>query len=284
MTATQTETRATRSNNNANITDAIRQLMRRLHLMFDYDNTLGLTEYPAFTACCRVVNATLLSKGVAEDKLFTTETLMARFVGYSFRRMITDLAVEHNFDFDEGMEEVIGGEVYRPELEILVKREEVAVIDQLATDIQPTDGVNAQLADLQSEGYEMSVVSSSAERRVRACLKGAEQEGYFASDRIFSAANYKSSKPDPRVYLEALKAMNLNAEDCVAIEDSKTGATAAIAAGITVIGYLGAYPEDERNHLREVLSALGVAVIIDDWSEFETALAQVACERFGVTA
>lgn len=265
-----------------NQTTGLVGLMQRFHLMFDYDNTLGETEYPAFTACCRVVNQTLIEKGVSEDKLFTTETLMARFVGYSFRRMITELATEHHFGFDENRSEVIDGEEFHPELEVLVKHEEVAVIEQLSKDIKPTNGVNELLAALGN--FEKSVVSSSAERRVRACLKGAGQEDYFQTDRIFSAANYKSSKPDPRVYLEALKAMNLDPRECLAIEDSKTGATAAIAAGITVIGYLGAYDAAEREHLRAVLSGIGVEVIIDDWSEFVPALSKLAVERFGALA
>jgi len=164
-------------------------MKKKPHLLFDYDNTLGLTEYPAFTACSRVVNETLQSKGV--DFRFTAETLMARFVGYSFRRMITELAAEHGFTFDENMSERIEGEIYRPELEVLVMREEVAVIAQLATDIQPTHGVNELLGRLTA--YDKTVVSSSAERRVRACLAGAGQTGFFPQDHVFSAANYKSS-------------------------------------------------------------------------------------------
>lgn len=245
---------------------------RKLHLLFDYDNTLGLTEYPAFTACCKVVNNTLESKGVAFR--FTTETLMARFVGYSFRKMITELAAEHNFTFDANASEVIDGETFEPELEVLVKHEEVAVIAQLATDIKPTAGINALLERLGD--YDKSVVSSSAERRVRACLKGAGQTDYFPTDQVFSAANYKSSKPDPLVYLKALEALGLTAADCVAIEDSKTGVLAACAAGIKVIGYLGAYPEHEQAELSKTLSDAGACVIISDWSEFEAALAAVS--------
>ncbi len=248
---------------------------RKLHLLFDYDNTLGLTEFPAFTACCKVVNQTLESKGVSFR--FTTESLMARFVGFSFRRMITELAAEHNFAFDEMASELIDGQIFRPELEILVKREEVAVIAQLSTDIKPTDGINELLATLGS--YNKSVVSSSAERRVRACLEGAGQTGFFAENQIFSAANYKSSKPDPRVYQEARKALGLDPEDCVAIEDSVTGARAARADGIEVIGYLGAYPKHEQAELATALIKAGACVVIPTWSGFHEALAMVTMRR-----
>lgn len=258
-----------------------RELMRKFHFMFDYDNTLGKTEKPAFEACCGVINATLTDKGVAAQHLFTPESLMKRFVGYSFRKMIVELSAEHGFTFDAGKVENIEGEDYRPELEILVKKEEVAVIAKLATDIEATDGVLDLLARITD--FEKSVVSSSAERRVRACLKGAGQEGYFQTDRIYSAANYKSSKPEPRVYLEALAGMGLEAHNCLAIEDSKTGAQAAISAGITVLGYLGAYPKHEQAHIRKAMRAIGVKVFITDWTQFEAAVTRLAVKRFGAS-
>lgn len=259
--------------------ETVSTLIAKLHLLWDYDNTLGLTEFPAFTACCKVVNQTLESKGV--DFRFTTESLMARFVGYSFRRMITELAEQYQFGFDDTMTEVINGVTVYPELEILVQREVDAVVAQLAKDIKPTSGVNPLLARLLDAGYQMSVVSSSAEVRVRACLKGADQEGFFPTDQIFSAANYKSSKPDPRVYLEALKALGLEASDCVAMEDSKTGVLAARAAGILVIGYVGAYPEHEHEEFTKVLLAAGAFVVIKTWDEYEAVLAELELSRVG---
>lgn len=259
-----------------------RELLLRFHYMFDYDNTLGKTEKPAFEACCGVINATLKAKGVDDAHLFTPESLMKRFVGYSFRKMIVELSAEHGFAFDAQMKEVLEGQEIWPELEILVKKEEMAVIAKLATDIEATDGVLDLLARI--DYCEKSVVSSSAERRVRACLKGAGQEGFFQTDRIYSAANYKSSKPEPRVYLEALAGMGLEAHNCLAIEDSKTGAQAAISAGITVLGYLGAYPKAEQAHIRKAMRAIGVKVFITDWSQFEAAVTKLAAKRFGVAA
>lgn len=245
------------------------------HLLLDYDNTLGGTEVIAFGACCKVVNAVLTSKGVAQDKLFTTESLMANFVGFNFRQMICKLAAEHAFTFDASLTEIVAGETIVGELEILVKREEVAVISDLATVIQPTPGANEMLARLVGR-FDMSVVSSSAERRLRACLAGAGQTEFFPANQIFSAANYGSSKPDPLVYLEAMKALGVTAGQCVAVEDSKSGAKAAVAAGIPLIGYVGAYPVEEQQALAAKLLEVGAKVIIADWSEFEAALEQLA--------
>ncbi len=227
------------------------------HVLFDYDNTLGMTELPAFTACCTVVNKLLASKGVSLQ--FNVDSLMKRFVGYSFRRMATDLATEHTFTFTDG------------ELDMLVADEVDAVVARLAVDITPTPGANALVASLVGR-FNLSVVSSSALRRVKACLKGAGQDSFFG-EQVFSAACYNSSKPDPKVYIEAMKALGITVDDCVAIEDSKTGTLAAVAAGITCVGYTGAYHEHEREELTKVLLAAGCVAVFHSWSEFEAVLA-----------
>jgi len=44
-----------------------------------------------------------------------------------------------------------------------------------------------------------------------------------------------TNKPKPYIYLEVAKLLNLNPEECVAIEDSRTGILSAIAAGFITI-------------------------------------------------
>ena len=42
-------------------------------------------------------------------------------------------------------------------------------------------------------------------------------------------------------------------EECVAVEDSRSGATAAKRANILLIGYVGPYDEQERKKMVKVL-------------------------------
>ncbi len=49
---------------------------------------------------------------------------------------------------------------------------------------------------------------------------------------IISRNEVTHHKPDPEVYLKALELLQLPAHECVAIEDTALGATAAIAAGL----------------------------------------------------
>jgi len=65
-------------------------------------------------------------------------------------------------------------------------------------------------------------------------------------------------KPDPAVYLLACKELNLDASDCVVIEDSRNGLLAAKAAGmkclVTISGYTG---NEDFSEADSVVSELG---------------------------
>lgn len=54
-------------------------------------------------------------------------------------------------------------------------------------------------------------------------------------DVIITGDDWKEPKPDPGLYLAALVALNVKAEECVAVEDTKRGLLAALNAGIPCI-------------------------------------------------
>lgn len=58
---------------------------------------------------------------------------------------------------------------------------------------------------------------------------------------IFSAGEVgnKKSKPDPNVFQIAAQTFEVDASACLVVEDSSSGVKAAVAAGMTVIGFVG---------------------------------------------
>ncbi len=169
------------------------------------------------------------------------------------------------------------------ELETYVKREEDQVISKLEAAAQPCEGVNEVLDKLAaSKKYGLAVVSSSALRRVRASIKKVDQEKYFPHDHVFSAATSlekPTSKPDPAIYLHALKVLGKKAEECVAIEDSKSGTLSAVRAGIPVVGYVGSYEGKEMQAKMDgVLRETGAKVIMTKWDEFEKCMEEIEKE------
>lgn len=73
---------------------------------------------------------------------------------------------------------------------------------------------------------------------------------------VYSADGWDHGKPFPDIYLAAAEGLGVDPAACLAIEDSPTGARAAIAAGMTVVGFCGAgHIVDRAAHgamLREV--------------------------------
>jgi HAD superfamily hydrolase (TIGR01509 family) len=58
---------------------------------------------------------------------------------------------------------------------------------------------------------------------------------------IFSAGEVgnKASKPDPNVFQAAAQTFGVDPKACLVVEDSTSGVKAAVAAGMTVIGFVG---------------------------------------------
>ncbi|KYK61608.1 hypothetical protein DCS_02751 [Drechmeria coniospora] len=234
-------------------------------LLFDCDNTLVLSEELAFEACADVINGACAERGVA--KRFTGDSLIVEFVGQNFRGMLLTLQKEYDMDITPAA------------MEKYVLMEEEAVIAKLKKDLRPCPGVDEQLERLAASGkYLLSVVSSSALRRVRASIEKVGQDKYFVGDVVFSAATSlekPTSKPDPAIYLHALKRLGKKASETVAIEDSKSGTLSGTRAGIKVIGYVGPYAPAKQPEMEQILKDAGAVVVMRDWSEFPACLKKI---------
>ncbi len=124
----------------------------------------------------------------------------------------------------------------------------------------------------------MVIVSSSAKRRVTASLKKVGLEKYFRDDDIFSAAAslpVPSTKPDPAIYFHTLEVLRKKPEECVAVEDSKSGVVSSARAGIKCVGYIGSYLKEKQESMVETLRNAGACSIMKDWTEFDDHLEKI---------
>jgi len=154
-----------------------------------------------------------------------------------------------------------------------VSREEDAVVAKINEGLLPCDGVFDALDKVKGK-YDLAVVSSSALRRVNASLVKTVMHDYFGV-QVFSAASSlpkPTSKPDPAIYKFAIEKLGRKPEECVAVEDSKSGTLSAVRAGLHVIGYVGSYEEGERPEMERVLKDNGAHVVMQHWRGFEDAL------------
>lgn len=105
------------------------------------------------------------------------------------------------------------------------------------------------------------VASSSPLERIKLSLDVTDLRRYFASN-LFSASDVAAGKPKPDLFLHAAQQVGIEARDCLVVEDSPAGISAAVAAGMTAIGYVGG--THAAPNLGAELSKAGARAVIHD--------------------
>ena len=94
-------------------------------------------------------------------------------------------------------------------------------------------GLYHLLEFLKNNGFEMAVASSTSTATVRANLEDVGVCHYFKE--IIGGDCLEASKPQPDIYLLACARLKKRPQMCYALEDSKNGVLAAVAAGCRTI-------------------------------------------------
>ncbi|MFM0155904.1 HAD family hydrolase [Paraburkholderia sediminicola] len=94
----------------------------------------------------------------------------------------------------------------------------------------------------------------------------------FFGDRLFCADAVPNPKPAPDVYLAAAQGVGLAPSACLVVEDSVTGVTAATAAGMTVLGFIGGGHANDAQI--DALHAAGARHVFDDMLQLPELVAQ----------
>jgi beta-phosphoglucomutase-like phosphatase (HAD superfamily) len=87
---------------------------------------------------------------------------------------------------------------------------------------------------------------------------------------VFSASDVSNGKPAPDLFLHAAARMGVQPIDCIVVEDSAAGVTAATAAGMTAIGFVGA--SHAGFQLGEELKSAGARMIVADLRHLKSAV------------
>ena len=129
-------------------------------------------------------------------------------------------------------------------------------------DLVPMDGISEVLDSLK---VAKCVASNGRPGHVEDSLKLTGLYKYF-EDRVYTASEVAKPKPDPALFLYAADKMGFSKEECVVIEDSITGVTASVRAGIRVLGLVKMVSKDELikagaepfTNMRELPNLLGL--------------------------
>lgn len=94
-------------------------------------------------------------------------------------------------------------------------------------------GVRELLSYLKENGVKVALASSTSSKSVLREIIAAGLEKYF--DEIVCGDMVQRSKPEPDIWLEALRRLGVDAANAAAIEDSFNGVKSAHAAGLYTI-------------------------------------------------
>ncbi|MBO6719024.1 MAG: HAD family hydrolase [Rhizobiaceae bacterium] len=213
-------------------------------VIFDCDGVLVDSEIIA----ARVETALLAQAGFQMDPV----EFAGRYAGLTFRDILLRIEKET-------------GQVFQASL--LDKQREL-LDRKLAAEVRAVSGAREAVAAVTQP---RCICSNSRPERLEMMLAKTGLLPFFEG-RVFSAVNVPEGrpKPAPDVFLHAAKELKTDPANCIVIEDSVHGATAAKAAGMRVIGFVGgahSYP----GHA-DILMEAGAETVIRRWSELAPVL------------
>lgn len=167
----------------------------------------------------------------------------ARFTGLRFRTVFA----------------MVEAELGRPLPPDFRDRVQESTLAEFTTSLQPTRGVAAAIEAI---GGARCVASSSSPEWIRHVLTVTGLIGLF-DPNLFSAVMVERGKPYPDLFLFAAERMGAQPDDCIVLEDSVPGVTAARAAGMRVLGFAGGGHAQSPAY-RQALRDAGAERIFDD--------------------
>jgi HAD superfamily hydrolase (TIGR01509 family) len=203
------------------------------HFIFDCDGVLVDSEPLSMKVDVEI----LAENGIHMSE----EEAHARFVGKTFAAMLDEMRRDFGATFPADAS----------------AQKDLRLLNLYESELKPVEGVHAALEALGPQHF--SVASNSPFERVEAALRIARLTRFFGN-RITTFEHVARGKPEPDVFIEAARRAGYHPKDCVVVEDSVTGVTAAHRAGCLVLGFTGTHPHPAEQGAR--LQAAGAAAIL----------------------
>lgn len=98
---------------------------------------------------------------------------------------------------------------------------------------KPTFLHQRALSSLKKKGYKLAVASNSIRNTVEVMMEKSALDQYL--DLKLSNQDVVHGKPSPEIYNKAIKALGLQPDECLIVEDNENGIKAAKASGANVL-------------------------------------------------
>jgi len=160
---------------------------------------------------------------------------VSAITGRNYRELYPDLAAEYDL------------EISREAFEALFEEYGQTIYGEQATLL---DGAHELLDDLRDAGIALALTTSAPWAWIDVANERFDILSKF--DVAISAGDIDGpGKPEPDIYERGAKELGVAPEDCWAVEDSTMGARAAVAAGMTTVGFRGDGDETDLSMVHE---------------------------------
>ena len=204
-------------------------------LLFDLDGTLAETDSLHLPTWVDV----LRPYGIEVDEGFYKERISGRSNSKIVEDLLPDLSAEDGRDLADAKE---------------------ASFREHAHELEPLPGLLDFIQEAKSHSLPLALVTNAPEQNVEAMLLALELEEFF--DEIVLSDEVGPVKPHPAPYRAALQKLGIAPEEAVAFEDSTSGITSAVGAGIPTIGIAS-------TQTPETLEDAGAFMVAEDFADPE---------------
>ncbi|HEY2632046.1 MAG TPA: HAD-IA family hydrolase [Solirubrobacteraceae bacterium] len=104
-------------------------------------------------------------------------------------------------------------------------------------DLEPVSGAASTVQRVKNAGIPVCVASQGSLEKTRMTLGLTALRSLFPAGALFSGQLVPRGKPHPDLFLHAATTMGAKPSRCAVVEDTVSGITAAVAAGMRAFGY-----------------------------------------------
>ncbi|MFC3415752.1 HAD family hydrolase [Algoriphagus hitonicola] len=109
--------------------------------------------------------------------------------------------------------------------------------------VDPISGFLEFLEKIKARGLKTAVATSAPMANLELIAGKLNLFPHFES--AMASEHVTKHKPDPEVYLKSAEKLNVHPADCIVFEDSFSGATAGLNAGMKVVAVLSSHTQEE---------------------------------------
>lgn len=134
--------------------------------------------------------------------------------------------------------------------EFINEMKQVYTLELVYAKCKPTFAHQYALSRLKAADYRLAVCSNSVPQSIDLMLQRADVLKYF--DFYLSNQDVSQPKPNPEIYLNAMKRLGLKPEECLVVEDNPNGIKAARDSGAHLLCVTDVHEVNYENILRRI--------------------------------